>query len=121
MSECNGRRVITLFLSFWIQGVTFAGIIHLITDDESESKICIDNMGKIISCNKPLLKMFGYTNTEVIGKNIKMLMPFKYAQHHDEYLKSFREGGECDFTFPFTIFVHVFLHDLFSPSLHSEW
>ena len=44
--------------------------------------------------------MFGYTNAELIGKNIKMLMPNKYATNHDEYLKAFRDGksGKANIT-----------------------
>ena len=69
------------------QGVTFAGIIHEVSEDESEARITIDPLGIILAGNKRLLKMFGYNHAELVGKNIKILMPAKYANHHDEYLQ----------------------------------
>jgi two-component system sensor kinase FixL len=38
--------------------------------------------------------LFGYTPTEVIGKNIKMMMPSPYRENHDEYLARYLRTGE---------------------------
>ena len=38
--------------------------------------------------------MFGYSDDEVIGKNVKMLMPSPYREDHDGYLKRYKATGE---------------------------
>jgi len=39
-------------------------------------------------------QLFGYTAAEVIGKNIKMLMPSPYRENHDDYLRRYLQTGE---------------------------
>jgi len=51
--------------------------------------ITIDESATVQSFNSSAEKIFGYSSAEVIGKNIKMLMPDAYANHHDEYLASY--------------------------------
>jgi PAS domain S-box-containing protein len=65
----------------------------------------MDGFGKMLQYNKAAEKMFGYSREEVIGKNVKMLMPESVAIHHDGYLEAYRLtgkknviGGERDVT-----------------------
>ena len=39
-------------------------------------------------------KLFGYRADEVIGQNVKMLMPPTYRAQHDDYLRNFLRTGE---------------------------
>src|SRR5262249_46288254 len=50
-------------------------LIRTILDTAAEGFITIDENGVIRSFNKAAEKMFGYNATEVIGKNVNMLMP----------------------------------------------
>lgn len=56
--------------------------------------ITITGTGGIRSFNPAAERMFGYTAAEVLGKNIKMLMPSPYHEEHDTYLRRHHETGE---------------------------
>ncbi|MDF1761523.1 MAG: PAS domain S-box protein [Coxiellaceae bacterium] len=47
----------------------------------------------ILSFNASAEKMFGYKAEEVIGKNVKMIMPDKYATHHEQYVQNYLDTG----------------------------
>lgn len=42
--------------------------------------------GIITQCNLAVCRLFGYTKKELMGNNIKILMPEMYAEHHQEFL-----------------------------------
>lgn len=44
-------------------------------------------LGVITDCNLPVSRIFGYNKNDIIGSNIKKLMPEIYAKYHDEILK----------------------------------
>jgi two-component system sensor kinase FixL len=55
--------------------------------------MCIDEFGRAELFNPACERIFGYSAEEVLGKNIRMLMPPKYAEHHDGYLHSYVTTG----------------------------
>lgn len=57
--------------------------------------ITIDNQGNIESFNRAAEKIFGYSSTEITGKNVKSLMPAPFREEHDGYLKNYRETGDA--------------------------
>jgi PAS domain S-box-containing protein len=48
--------------------------------------VTINEVGTIETVNAAIEKMFGYTPDQLIGQNIKILMPERYSQEHDGYL-----------------------------------
>ncbi len=58
-----------------------------------DSVITISETGKILTFNKAAELLFGYTSTEIIGKNIKKLMPESVAINHDKYIHNYLTTG----------------------------
>ena len=56
--------------------------------------ICIDIYGTIQSINPAVIIQFGYDSTELLGNNVKMLMPEPYQSEHDGYLQAFQKTGK---------------------------
>jgi len=68
-------------------------LLHAIIDTASEGIITIDERGSIEAINATASRIFGYTLDEVRGKNVKLLMPQQYADHHDGYISAYLNTG----------------------------
>ena len=102
--------------------VQLQGIMETVVD----GIITIDERGTVQSFNKSAEKIFGYRAHEVIGHNVKMLMPAPYAGEHDGYLAKYQKSQEARIigkgrevvglrkngaTFPLDLAVSEFTHD----------
>lgn len=68
---------------------------NAIVDVAVNGIVTIDGNGTIASFNPAAESMFGFTVSEVIGKNVKMLMPDPYHSEHDDYLSNYQQTGEA--------------------------
>ena len=59
-----------------------------------DAMVVIDEYGQILSFSAAAEKMFGYTESDVLGENVSMLMPSPDRERHDGYLRHYRETGE---------------------------
>jgi two-component system sensor kinase FixL len=67
-----------------------ASILETVPD----AMIVIDEDGAVQSFSSAAERLFGYRRADVIGKNVKMLMPSPYRENHDDYLKRYMRTGE---------------------------
>jgi len=65
-----------------------------ILESNIDGIISIDQQGIVQSYNSACEKLFAYPANEVIGQNIKMLMPPPFHQEHDGYLSAYKHTGE---------------------------
>ncbi len=56
--------------------------------------ITIDSNGIVLSYNPAAERLFGYSTEEVVGKNVKLLMPPHFRDEHDAYLQRYLRTGE---------------------------
>jgi two-component system, LuxR family, sensor kinase FixL len=68
--------------------------LQAILDTSLSAIITIDEKGSILSFNKAAETIFGYQSGEVIGKNVKILMPQPHKDKHDNYLRNYLTTGE---------------------------
>jgi two-component system sensor kinase FixL len=69
--------------------------LRAVLDHAVDGLITIDARGNMESFNPACKRIFGYESEEVIGKNIKMLMPEPYRGGHDGYLSHYATTGEA--------------------------
>ncbi|NEU09525.1 PAS domain S-box protein [Flavihumibacter sp. R14] len=70
-----------------------AALLSSIIKNAIDGIITISNRGIIDTINPSACELFGYEPADVIGKNIKFLMPNPYRDHHDEYIARYQRTG----------------------------
>jgi|GEM_PF-1672444 len=59
--------------------------IETLINTVADGIICINERGMVETVNRAVEHIFGYAATEIIGQNIKMLMPEPYRNQHYQY------------------------------------
>lgn len=58
-----------------------------------EGVITIDELGRVEAVNGAAEKLFGYSADEMIGQNVRMLMPPEDSKNHDRHLADYQKTG----------------------------
>lgn len=122
-SECWARQLIQLpgkrsgWLAFWGQGNGQVPHLDLwrrmeeqllaryalaemqpryqaLIDAVSDAIITIDGQGLVIQFNAGASRLFGYSQEEILGQNVNLLMPPPHAQQHDAHIERHQRTGE---------------------------
>ncbi|HXP13445.1 MAG TPA: PAS domain S-box protein, partial [Stellaceae bacterium] len=68
--------------------------LRSILDAVPDAMIVIGERGLIESFSPSAEKMFGYSADEIIGQNVKVLMPQPYREQHDSYIGRYLDTGK---------------------------
>lgn len=69
-------------------------IIEQTLEQALDAVICIDENNNVTLFNAASEKLWGYSRSEVIGQNVKMLVPKAIQHNHDNYVNANRTTGQ---------------------------
>jgi PAS domain S-box-containing protein len=72
-----------------------ANRMQSLVDNLVDAVITIDSCGIVQAFNRAAENLFGYAAAEVMGRNVKMLMPEPYFGEHDGYIESYVKTGHA--------------------------
>ncbi len=73
---------------------THVAKLEALLDAAVDAIITIDRHGLIQSINPSAERMFGYRQPELLGENVKCLMPDPWASEHDDYIEHYHQTGK---------------------------
>lgn len=69
--------------------------LNTILDTAASAIITIDKKGNILSFNQAAERIFGFQLSEIVGQNIKCLMPDAIAEQHDAFLQRYFDNPQA--------------------------
>ncbi|MFL5129693.1 MAG: PAS domain S-box protein [Microvirga sp.] len=97
-AEESGFAMITRDITEWVTAEealkTREAHLRSILETVPDAMVVIDEQARIQSFSATAVRLFGYQPDEVIGENVKILMPAPYREQHDNYMLRYRNTGE---------------------------
>ncbi len=72
------------------------GLHRAILASALDPMVVIDPMGAIVLASDSVERVFGYPRDDLVGRNIRELMPEPHRSAHDSYLENYRRTGETN-------------------------
>lgn len=69
--------------------------LRAIVDSTSDGIITIDERGIVLDVNRAAEDLFGYSEAELVGRNVSLLMGSPHRERHDAHLERYLRTGEA--------------------------
>ena len=89
----NGKKHYTAFVRDVTEERESREIVEQTLEQALDAVVCIDEHNNVTLFNASAEKLWGYQRQEVIGQNVKMLVPQAIQPQHDAYVNANRETG----------------------------
>ena len=66
---------------------------RVMVENVAEGVITIDARGVVLTFNPAAERIFGYTASEIVGRNVKILIPELYCTQHDQCIQDYLNAG----------------------------
>jgi two-component system sensor kinase FixL len=76
-----------------ITGTFAEGQLQALVRTAVDGIMCIDRRGHVSLYNPACERIFGWAPEEVLGRNVSMLMPKRYAERHDGFIHNYLTTG----------------------------
>ncbi|MBM6583604.1 PAS domain S-box protein [Microvirga sp. BT689] len=97
-ADNSGFAMITRDITEWITAEealrTREAHLRSILETVPDAMVVIDEQALIQSFSATAVRLFGYQPDEIIGENVKILMPKPYREQHDSYMHRYLITGE---------------------------
>lgn len=92
--EVNGEACYTAFAKDITAQRQLQQRLNQTLEQALDAVVSIDHRNTVIFFNKAAERLWGYNREEVLGQNVKMLVPDNIRPHHDSHVNANRNGGE---------------------------
>lgn len=75
------------------QAVVSLKRINAISDNVLDAIVTIDSKETIVACNAACERIFGWKREEMLGQNVRMLMPAPFSREHAGHVDAYLHGG----------------------------
>jgi two-component system sensor kinase FixL len=72
--------------------------LRSVLDTVPDAMVVIDSNASIQSFSATAERLFGYTEAQVVGHNVSMLMPSPYREQHDRYMSRYMETAAASWS-----------------------
>ncbi|TKB03018.1 PAS domain S-box protein [Alteromonas portus] len=90
----QGKKHYTAFVRDVSEEREAREIVEQTLEQALDAVVCIDEHNNVTLFNASAEKLWGYARNEVIGQNVKMLVPQEIQANHDNYVNANRETGQ---------------------------
>ena len=82
-----------LQLGAFLPGSTSNQAFRQTLEQALDAVVCIDERNRITFYNAAAERLWGYSRTEVLGRNVKLLVPRAIQDQHDAFINANRQSG----------------------------
>jgi methyl-accepting chemotaxis protein len=90
----QGKKHYTAFVRDVTEERESREIVEQTLEQALDAVVCIDENNNVTLFNASAERLWGYAREEVIGQNVKMLVPQEIQANHDNYVNANRETGQ---------------------------